>query len=184
MTGGLGANPIEAVTHTTGDWTLRFLLITLAVTPFRWVTGWNPVMRYRRMLGLFTFFYAGLHFLAYAVLDHFLALNSILEDVVTRRFVTAGFVGFVLLIPLAATSTPGMIRRLGGRRWQALHRLVYVSAMAGVVHYLWLVKLDVRPPLIYALILSLLLGARFWHRRVQSGRAPSPRRWLPRLRTG
>ncbi len=162
MTGGLGANPIEAITHTTGDWTLRFLLVTLAVTPLRWVTGWNPIVRYRRMVGLFAFFYGSLHFLAYAVLDHFFALDSMLEDVVTRRYVTAGFVGFVLMIPLAVTSTQAMIRRLGGRRWRVLHRFVYASAIAGVVHYLWLVKIDVRPPLIYALILSLLLAARLW----------------------
>ena len=162
MTGGLGANPIEAITHTTGDWTLRFLLVTLAVTPLRWMTGWNPIVRHRRMLGLFAFFYGSLHFLAYAVLDHFFALDSMLEDVVTRRYVTAGFVGFVLMIPLAVTSTQAMIRRLGGRRWRVLHRFVYASAIAGVVHYLWLVKIDVRPPLIYALILSLLLAARLW----------------------
>ena len=165
VTGTLGANPVEAVTHTTGDWTLRFLLLTLAVTPFRWVTGWNVVVRYRPMLGLFAFFYASLHFLTYTVFDHVFALDSILEDVTTRRYVTAGFLGFVLLIPLALTSTQAMIRRLGGRRWRALHRLVYVSAIAGVVHYLWLVKIDVRPPLAYAAILSLLLVARLWRHR-------------------
>ena len=167
VTGALGANPVETVTHSTGDWTLRFLLLTLAVTPVRWVTGWNVLVRYRRILGLFAFFYASLHFLTYTVFDHFFALDSILEDVATRRYVTAGFLGFVLLIPLAVTSTQGMIRRLGGRRWRALHRFVYVSAIAGVVHYLWLVKIDVGPPLVYAAILSLLLAARVWRHRAK-----------------
>ena len=115
MTGGLGANPIEAITHAIGDWTLRFLLVTVAVTPLRWVTGWNPILRYRRTLGLFAFFYDSLHLLAYTVLDHFLAVDSMLEDVAIRRYVTAGFVGFVLMMPLAVTSTQAMIRRLGGR---------------------------------------------------------------------
>jgi len=165
MVGALGANPVETVTHSTGDWTLRFLLLTLAVTPARWVTGWNGVIRYRRMLGLFAFLYASLHFLTYTVFDHFFALDSMLEDVTTRRYVTAGFVGFVLLIPLAVTSTQTMIGRLGGRRWCALHRLVYVSAIAGVVHYVWLVKIDRRPPLVYATVLMLLLGVRVWRRR-------------------
>lgn len=170
FTGGLTANPIEYITHRTGDWTLRLLLITLAITPLRRLTGWNAVIRLRRMLGLFAFFYGSLHFLTYVVLDHFFALESILEDLTDRRFVTAGFTGFVLMIPLALTSTQAMVRRLGGRRWQALHRLVYVSACAGVVHYLWLVKADLRPPLLYAAALALLLGYRLWHywQRVQS----------------
>ncbi len=180
IAGGLGANPIEAITHATGDWALRLLFVTLAVTPLRRLTGWNSIIRYRRMLRLFAFFYASLHFLTYAVLDHFFALGSILEDVTTRRYVTVGFAGFVLLIPLAVTSTQRMIRRLGGRRWRALHRLVYVSAIAGVVHYLWLVKIDVRPPVIYALILSLLLGARLWVGYGQPARKPVAR--IPSLR--
>lgn len=160
LTGGLGANPIEAITHATGDWTLRFLLLALAVSPLRRVTGWNPVMHVRRMLGLFAFYYASLHFLTYVVLDHFFALRSIAEDVITRRYITAGFAGFVLMIPLALTSSRHMVRRLGGRRWRALHRLVYASAVAGVVHYLWLVKVDPRPPLIYAGVLVVLFGLR------------------------
>ena len=162
FTGGLTANPIEFVTHRTGDWTLRLLLVTLAITPLRRLTGWNAVIRLRRMLGLFAFFYGSLHLLTYVVLDHFFAFGSMLEDLTDRRFVTAGFTGFVLMIPLALTSTQAMVRRLGGRRWQALHRLVYVSACAGVVHYLWLVKADLRPPLVYAGVLALLLGLRLY----------------------
>ncbi len=162
FTDGLTANPIEFVTHRTGDWTLRLLLVTLAVTPLRRLTGWNAVIRLRRMLGLFAFFYGSLHLLTYVVLDHFFAFGSMLEDLTDRRFVTAGFTGFVLMIPLALTSTQAMVRRLGGRRWQALHRLVYVSACAGVVHYLWLVKADLRPPLVYAALLALLLGFRLY----------------------
>jgi len=164
LTGDLGANPIEAVTHATGDWTLRFLLLTLAISPLRRFTGWNRVIQVRRMLGLFAFYYASLHFLTYVVLDHFFALSSIIEDVITRRYITAGFTGFVLMIPLAVTSSRDMVRRLGGRRWRALHRLVYASAVAGVVHYLWLVKVDARPPLIYAAVLIALFGLRVGRR--------------------
>ena len=164
FTGELTANPIEYITHRTGDWTLRFLLLALAVTPLRRLVGWNSLASLRRMLGLFAFFYATLHFSTYVVLDFFFAFDLILDDIVERRYVTAGFTGFVLLIPLAVTSTRRMTRRLGGRRWRQLHRLVYVSATAGVVHYLWLVKIDTRPPLIYAAILAVLLGARLWFR--------------------
>lgn len=163
FTGGLGVNPIEDITHRTGDWALRFLLVTLAVTPLRWLAGWNGLIRFRRMIGLFAFFYAVLHFSTYLVFDHFFDLLLIIDDVAERRYVTAGFVGFVLMIPLAVTSTQGWIRRLG-RRWTALHRLVYASAVAGVVHFLWLVKIDIGEPLIYAVILALLLGARLAHR--------------------
>jgi sulfoxide reductase heme-binding subunit YedZ len=164
FTGDLTANPIEFITHRTGDWTLRFLLITLAITPLRRITGWNPIIRMRRMLGVFAFFYGCLHFLTYVVLDHFFAVARMIEDVAERRYITAGFTGFVLLIPLAVTSTQAMVRRLGGRRWQALHRLVYVSAIAGVIHYTWLVKADLRPPMRYAAILAVLLGFRLWYR--------------------
>ena len=160
LSGGLTANPIEFVTHRTGDWALRLLLITLAVTPLRRLTGWNGLVRLRRMLGLFAFFYASLHVATYVVLDHFFAFDSMLEDLTERRFVTAGFTGFVLMIPLALTSTQAMVRRLGGRRWRALHRLAYVSACAGVVHYAWLVKADLRAPLLYGAFLALLLAAR------------------------
>lgn len=165
FTGGLGVNPIEDVTHRTGGWALRFLLLTLAVTPLRRLAGWHGLIRFRRMLGLFAFFYAVLHFSTYVVFDHFFDLLLILDDVAERKYVTAGFVGFVLMIPLAVTSTAGWIRRLG-RRWTALHRLVYASAAAGVVHFLWLVKIDVAEPLIYAAVLALLLAARVaWRTR-------------------
>lgn len=169
FTGGLGVNPIEDITHRTGDWALRFLLVTLAVTPLRWLAGWNGLIRFRRMVGLFAFFYAVLHFSTYLVFDHFFDLLLIIDDVAERKYVTAGFVGFVLMIPLAVTSTQGWIRRLG-RRWAVLHRLVYASAVAGVVHFLWLVKIDIGEPLIYAVILAILLGARLAHRyRGQGG---------------
>ncbi|MCU1296782.1 MAG: Ferric reductase domain protein transrane component, N-terminal domain [Acidobacteriaceae bacterium] len=156
----LGANPIEVITHSTGDCTLVFLLITLSITPLRKLTGQFWLIRFRRMLGLFAFFYASLHFLTYIWLDKFFALHEILADVAKRRFITVGLLGFLLLIPLALTSTKGWIRRLGGKRWQTLHRLIYVSAFAGVVHYYWLVKADKRQPLEYAFVLALLLGYR------------------------
>ena len=159
-TGNLGANPIEVITHSTGDWTLIFLLITLAVTPLRKLTGQPWLIRFRRMFGLFAFFYVCLHFLTYIWLDKFFDVHAMLADVPKRRFITVGFTGFVLLIPLAVTSTAGWIRRLGGRRWNLLHRLIYLSAMAGVIHYYWLVKADVRKPLQYAAVLALLLGYR------------------------
>jgi methionine sulfoxide reductase heme-binding subunit len=158
--GNLGANPIEVITHSTGDWTLIFLIITLAVTPLRKLTGQLWLIRFRRMFGLFAFFYVCLHFLTYIWLDKFFDGHAMLADVVKRRFITVGFTGFVLLIPLAVTSTAGWIRRLGGRRWNLLHRLIYLSAMAGVIHYYWLVKADVRKPLQYAAVLAVLLGYR------------------------
>ena len=178
LSNALGANPIEAVTHTTGDWTLRFLLLTLAVTPLRWITGWNPIVRFRRMLGLFAFFYGTLHLLTYVVLDKFFAWHEILRDVMHRRFIMVGALAFTVLIPLAATSTAGMIRRLGGRRWQALHRLIYLSAVAGVVHYWWLVKADVSKPRMYAVVLGTLFTIRLavaWRRRQQPTSRLSPR---------
>lgn len=160
VTGGLGANPIEAITRETGTWTLRFLMATLAVTPFRRVTGLNRVVAYRRMLGLFAFFYGSLHLVTYLWLDQFFDVQAILNDVYKRPFITAGMTAFLLMLPLAATSTAGMIRRMGGAAWRRLHRLAYVAALAGVVHYWWLVKLDVTRPQIYAGILAVLLGAR------------------------
>ena len=163
FTGGLGVDPIEDITHRTGDWALRLLLVTLAVTPLRRLAGWNGLIRFRRMLGLFAFFYAVLHFSTYVVFDHFFDLLLILDDVAERRYVTAGFVGFVLMIPLAVTSTRGWIRRLG-KRWTTLHRLVYASAVAGVVHFLWLVKIDIAEPLAYAGVLAVLLVARVAYR--------------------
>ncbi len=156
----LGANPIEVITHSTGDWTLIFLLVTLAITPLRKLTGQLWLIRFRRMFGLFAFFYVALHFLTYIWLDKFFDLHEMLKDMAKRRFITVGFTGFVLLVPLAITSTTGWIRRLGGKRWQSVHRLIYFSAVAGVIHYYWLVKADVRKPLEYALVLALLMGYR------------------------
>ncbi len=156
----LGANPIEFVTHATGDWTLRFLGMTLAITPLRKLSGVTRLIRFRRMLGLFAFFYGCLHFMTYIWFDKFFDTSEMFKDVAKRPFITAGFTAFVLLVPLAVTSTAGWIRRLGGKRWQRLHRLVYVSAVAGVVHYYWLVKSDVRLPVLYGSIIGLLLGYR------------------------
>jgi sulfoxide reductase heme-binding subunit YedZ len=160
LTDKLSANPIEDITVETGLWALRFLLLTLCVTPFRRLTGWNEVIRYRRMLGLYAFFYGFLHFLTYAWLDQFLSIPDIVQDVYKRPFIAAGFSAFVLMIPLAITSTKKWIARLGGRRWRLLHRLTYVGAIAGVVHYLWLVKADTQRPLVYGFLLSILLGFR------------------------
>jgi len=157
---GLGANPIEAITHETGDWTLRFLLITLAITPLRKLLQVPSLIKFRRMLGLFAFFYGCLHFTTYLWLDKFFNWHEMWADIAKRKFITIGFLAFILLIPLAITSTSGWIRRLGGKRWQALHRLIYASAIAGVIHYIWLVKADIRKPLIYGGILAILLGYR------------------------
>jgi sulfoxide reductase heme-binding subunit YedZ len=175
LTDTLGANPIDEITDRTGIWTLRFLLITLAVTPARRFTGWNRLIQLRRMLGLFAFFYGGLHFVTYLWLDQFFAIEDIIADVAERPFITVGFASFVLLLPLAVTSTTAMIKRLGGKRWQRLHRLVYAIAIGGVVHYLWLVKADTRQPLIYGSILGVLLAYRLWDmygRRLLSGMTP------------
>jgi sulfoxide reductase heme-binding subunit YedZ len=162
VTASLGANPIEAITHRTGDWTLRFLLMTLAVTPLRTFTGWNWLVKFRRMLGLFAFFYGCLHLLTYVWLDKFFSWGEIVHDIPRRPFITVGAFAFALLVPLAATSTAGMIRRLGGRNWRALHRLIYAAAIAAVVHYWWLVKADVSMPRYYALTLGALLAARLF----------------------
>lgn len=159
VTDGLGANPIEFVTRSTGTWTLTGLMITLAVTPLRRLTGYNALIRYRRMLGLFTFFYASLHFTTYIWLDQFFSLPDILKDIYKRPFITVGFAAFVLLIPLAVTSTNAMMRRLG-KRWQQLHRLVYLIGGLGVLHYVWLVKKDLTQPLIYGAFLLILLTMR------------------------
>jgi methionine sulfoxide reductase heme-binding subunit len=161
-TDGLGANPVEAVTHETGTWTLRFLVVTLAVTPLRRLTGWNALVRFRRMLGLFAFFYGCLHALTYVWLDQSFDAAAIARDVVKRPFITAGTLAFLLMVPLAITSTAGWIRRLGGRRWQQLHRLVYLSAIAGVVHYFWLVRLETNRPVRYAVVVGVLLAVRVW----------------------
>jgi methionine sulfoxide reductase heme-binding subunit len=166
---GLGPNPVEAVVHVTGLWALRFLLVTLSVTPLRRLTGLPWLLRYRRMLGLFAFFYAALHFIAYLVLDRALVWDEILRDLTERPYITLGFSALVLLVPLAITSTRGWMRRLG-RRWQQLHRAVYVIAILGVAHFLWLVKADLREPLLYAALLAGLLAARApWGRLVRRG---------------
>jgi methionine sulfoxide reductase heme-binding subunit len=192
--GDLTADPLVEITNDTGIWTLRFVVITLAITPIRRLTGWNAVIRFRRMLGLFAFFYGALHFLTYVVGDRFASLDfpdgfiawstfvnlmaSIWEDVAKRPYITVGFIAFVSMIPLALTSTAGWIRRLGGRNWQRLHRLVYLTGIAGVVHYWWRVKADTLHPLIYAVIVAVLLGYRMalsfkrsrWQRQpVQAG---------------
>lgn len=160
----LGANPVEKITHRTGDWSLRFLLITLAVTPLRKLFGWKFLARYRRMFGLFAFFYVCLHFTTYLVFDHFFNLSEIGKDIVKRPYITVGFTAFVLLVPLAVTSTNKMKKRLG-KRWQRLHQLVYVVAVCGILHFLWLVKADLLQPLLHAAILILLLGVRVWFQR-------------------
>ena len=178
---GLGANPIEYITHSTGWWTLTFLLITLTVTPLRRLTNWNWLLRLRRMLGLFAFFYACLHFTTYIWLDQFFDVRSIVHDIGKRPFITAGFTALTLMLPLALTSTSGMIRRLGGRRWQRLHRLIYFSAAAGVVHYWWLVKADLLRPQIYASILGALVGIRLVFAVMRARRrAPAPPRRVTR----
>lgn len=165
LTGRLGINPVEDLELTTGIWSLRFLIVTLAVTPVRRLTGWNRVIQYRRMLGLFTFFYVCVHFAIYIGIDQFFAFGSILKDVAKRPFITMGFTAFVLMIPLALTSTKGWIRRLG-RRWQLLHRLIYISAVCASVHYLWKVKVMIGSPVYYALVIGLLLGFRIaWQLR-------------------
>jgi sulfoxide reductase heme-binding subunit YedZ len=158
--GELGANPIELITHSTGDWTLILLLATLSITPLRMLTRQHWLIGVRRMIGLFAFLYACLHFTTYIWLDKFFDVHEMLHDIAKRKFITVGFLAFVLLIPLAVTSTAGWIRRLGGKRWQRLHQLIYVSAIAGVVHYVWLVKADLRKPLEYAAALVVLLGYR------------------------
>ena len=176
FTGDLTADPLAEITNETGIWTLRFIAVTLAITPLRRVTGWNPIIRYRRMLGLFAFFYGTLHFLTYVVADRFASLDfpdgfvawstvvnllaAILEDVAKRPYITVGFIAFVSMIPLALTSTAGWIRRLGGRNWQRLHRLIYLTGIAAVTHYWWKVKADTLHPAIYAAIVAVLLGFR------------------------
>jgi sulfoxide reductase heme-binding subunit YedZ len=190
LTNNLSVNPLSDLTNETGVWALRFLCITLAITPFRRLTGWNTVIRFRRMAGLFAFFYGSLHFLTYAIADRFAGLDfpdgivawstvrnlgaSVAADVYKRPFITIGFTAFSLMVPLAITSTAGMIRRLGGKRWNALHRLVYVSAVAGVVHYYWLVKADITRPVIYAAVVLALLGIRaYWSRMKVAAPRPS-----------
>ncbi len=160
LTGKLGANPVEFIQHATGDWTLRFLVFTLCITPFRKLFKLPDLIRLRRMLGLFAFFYVCLHFLTYLGPDQSFDLAGMWKDVAKRPFITVGFTAFVLLIPLAITSTTGWIRRLGGKRWQLLHRCIYFAAVCGVIHYYWLVKSDVRKPLFYGALVAILLAWR------------------------
>ena len=172
---GWGANPTQFLEHATGDWILRFLAITLAVSPLRKIKilGLTQLIRFRRMFGLFAFFYAFLHFSLYLGLDRVLDFSGVWADVVKRPYITVGFTGFVLMIPLAITSTAAMVRRMGYRRWQLLHRLIYVSAVAGVIHFYWLVKSDVHLPLLYAAIMAVLLGWRLFAWFSDRGRKPA-----------
>ena len=172
----LGANPIQVITFSTGTWTLVFLLVTLSITPLRKLTQQYWLIQYRRMLGLFAFFYGCLHFTTYIWLDKFFDLAEMWKDVAKRRYITVGFTAFVLLVPLAVTSTRGWIRRLGGRRWQQLHRFIYISAICGVIHYYWLVKSAVIRPLTYAAILAVLL---LWRLAVKYWPQPQPDAELP-----
>ncbi len=158
----LGANPIEVITHSTGDWTLILVLTTLAISPLRHLTHQYWIIGLRRMIGLFAFFYGVLHFLTYIWLDKFFDVHEMLKDIAKRPFITVGFSAFILLVPLAITSTKGWIRRLGGKNWQRLHRLIYATGVLGVIHYLWLVKADIRKPLEYGSVLSVLLLYRIF----------------------
>jgi len=158
--GLLGANPVDVITRSTGKWTLTFLLITLSVTPVRKLAGLSWLIKFRRMLGLFAFFYGCLHLTTYIWLDKFFDVQAMLHDIAKRRFITAGMTAWLLTLPLAITSTNGWIRRMGGKRWQKLHRLIYFSAAAGVVHFIWLVKADLRRPLTFGSVLAVLLAYR------------------------
>lgn len=160
----LGANPVEALLHGLGKWGLKFLLITLAITPLRRWTGWNWLISFRRLLGLFAFFYLVMHFTVYFVLDQTLDVAAVTEDILERPYITLGMTALAMLVPLALTSTRGMMRRLGGR-WKKIHWLIYPAAVLGVWHFYWQVKLDTLEPTLYAAILALLLGTRLWYRR-------------------
>jgi sulfoxide reductase heme-binding subunit YedZ len=175
LTGGLGGNPIEEVLHRTGWWTLTFLLLTLSVTPVRRLTGIGWLVKLRRMLGLYAFFYATLHFGTYVGIDQFFAWEFILEDITERPYITVGFSALLMLVPLAATSTKKMIKRLGGKRWNRLHSLAYVAAALGVLHFLWLVKADTREPIIFGTLLVTILGYRVAAQRLKKLGSP---RWL------
>lgn len=162
LMGQLGANPIEVLTRDSGTWALRFLLLTLCLTPLRWLTGLNNLIRFRRMIGLFVFFYAVVHMSLYLWLDQFFDWHEIWLDILKRPFITIGFISFLLLIPLVVTSTNAMMQRLGARRWKALHRLTYVIAALSCLHYLMLIKADITEPMIYFMILAFLLGFRLY----------------------
>ncbi len=187
LSGNLSANPLSDITNETGVWTLRFVCITLAITPLRRLTGWNALIRFRRMVGLYAFFYGTLHFLTYAIVDRFAGLDfpngivawstavnlarSVAADIAKRPFITVGFAAWLTMLPLAITSTAGWIRRLGGRAWNRLHRLVYATGVIAVLHYWWLVKADVHRPLTYGAVVLVLLAARLRRRRTVPARA-------------
>lgn len=191
LTGNLSVNPLSDITLHTGDWAIRFICITLAISPLRQLTGWHWLIKFRRMAGLFAFFYGTTHFLIYVIADRFAGLDfpdgivsfttvrslaaSVGADIYKRPFITIGFLTWLLMAPLALTSTAGMIRRLGGKRWQALHRLIYAVAITAVVHYWWLVKIDIRPPLRYAIIVGVLLGARMIRAGLRARHVTGPR---------
>ena len=160
--GELSVNPIDDITDETGTWTLRFLMLTLAITPLRKTTGWSVLARFRRMLGLFAFFYGMLHFTTYVYLDKFFSIDEIVADIPKRPFITVGFTALVLMIPLAVTSADKIVKWMGGKRWRLLHRFVYLTTVGGVIHYLWLVKADQQRPLVYGALLMVLLGYRLW----------------------
>jgi methionine sulfoxide reductase heme-binding subunit len=162
--GRLGANPVEFIEHATGDWAIRFLLITLAVTPLRKIFDQPQLARYRKMLGLFAFFYTFVHLMMYLIFDQMFDLEAIFHDVAKRLYIMAGMAGFLMMVPLAITSTAAMVRRMGAKNWQRLHRLTYFATLAGIVHYYWLVKSDIREPAMYAAILlvEMLYRVRMW----------------------
>ena len=168
FTDNLTANPIEKITNTTGIWTLRLIVATIAITPLRWLTGINQLVNYRRLVGLFAFFYASIHFTIYVVTTFFIGgfsnfdASGLWADLVKRPYITAGFTAFVLMIPLAISSTAGWIRRMGGKKWNLLHRLIYITALAACLHYFWKVKLDTTFPVYYAIGVAVLLGFRAW----------------------
>lgn len=162
IAGELSANPIKDITEESGIWTLRFILFTLTITPLRKISGWALLARFRRMIGLFAFFYGSLHFVTYIYLDQFFAFDEILRDVAKRPFVTVGFAAFVMMIPLALTSPNSIAKWMGGKKWRLLHRLVYFTALGGVIHYLWLVKADTQRPMMYGGALAVLLAYRLW----------------------
>jgi len=187
LTGNLSANPLKDLTNETGIWTLRFLCITLAITPLRWLSGWNVWIKFRRMAGVYAFFYGTLHLLTYVIADRFAGLDfqagivawatatnltrAVWDDISRRPFITIGFTAWAMMAPLAITSTAGMIRRLGGKRWSRLHSVVYSTAVLGVVHYWWLVKADITRPLAYALVVAVLLGLRVYWKQVRGSPA-------------
>lgn len=180
MQQNLGANPVDVITRSTGKWTLTFLLITLAISPVRKLSGMPWLIKFRRMLGLFAFFYGSLHLMTYVWLDKFFDVQAMLHDIAKRKFITAGMTAWACMLPLAITSTTGWIRRLGGKRWQRLHRLIYLSATAGVVHFIWLVKADLRRPLTYGAILAVLLAYRLTTWLVSRARSkPNARQVVP-----